>query len=587
MSKNIRNQSETVINITNIGGTGPVGDTGPMGDDGMQGDTGATGPSGGQKGQQGDTGPGGGQKGDHGDTGVTGPTGAIGPIGIGDTGPTGVQGAQGAKGDEGDTGPIGIGNTGATGLQGAKGDHGDTGSIGATGPIGIGNTGATGVQGAQGTQGIQGPTGPIGATGAGTSFVGYTVPLDIFSPPTNNRGIQFVNSPTWQAQIFAADSSFGGAVSNTTQAFAGQKTFINGILTTTLDNFSTNTLQIALNTTQITDIGGSSSGAVRMNSGSGVYIGTVSAPFVNLGMSGINVNVIGVLNASNLSVHVQGVTTDSVLSRTAIPMGIGANAGGLNLQPTSGTILMDQITTGGVINIGTGKCTALNLARTGITTNVSGTFVANNASIHISGVSTDSVLSRTGIPMVVGTNAGGLTLSPAAGSIIMDQASSGSGIFIGTTLATSVSIGRSGVTTSTGGPFQIAGGTLINNYTEMTMFANVSGAIPTTLNAIKIYGQMINTNVRLQFKWTTGSIQCTSIGTLQLSPPLTFGWAPVVNIAVPCILFKNSSTCPAVLTINTGGVCNLQLAQQTNGSLNYAVSDFAFFEWASVDYSTV
>lgn len=303
--KNVRNQSQFVINVQ--GGTGGIGPTGPPGPG--SGDTGATGPVGptGPQGFTGATGPAGPQ----GDTGFTGATGATGPIGIGDTGATGPQGIQGPTGpnsgqtgDTGATGPQGIqgiqgiqGVTGATGSQGIQGIQGATGPQGTQGIQGV--TGATGPQGIQGIQGVTGATGIQGATGPSNGFSGYSVPLSIFTPPSNNRGLQVINAPFWEIQAFGADSTFGGMVTNVSQAFAGLKVFTAGLQSDFVNSFSGGGMTIGTNAGGL--FLGSTNGVITIDqqtTGAGIQIGPTNATTVLLGRAGITTKVNGGLELS-------------------------------------------------------------------------------------------------------------------------------------------------------------------------------------------------------------------------------------------------------------------------------------------------
>ena len=129
--------------------------------------------------------------------GATGATGAIGPVGT-----TGAIGPVGAQGNTGATGAIGpVGTTGATGAIGPVGAQGATGATGAIGPVGA--QGATGATGARGATGVLGSVGAISATSTanGASITGTTL------------------------NLAPADGTNGGVVTNTTQTFAGVKTF--------------------------------------------------------------------------------------------------------------------------------------------------------------------------------------------------------------------------------------------------------------------------------------------------------------------------------------------------------------------------
>jgi hypothetical protein len=190
-----------LINVGDVGATGPqgaTGATGPTGATGLEGATGSTGPVGstGATGPDGATGATGvqgpvGATGLDGATGATGPVGATGATGLeGATGPIGATGATGIQGPDGATGATGIqGPVGATGLEGATGATGPVGATGATGLEGatgpVGATGATGIQGPDGATGATGIQGPVGATGLEGS-TGATGPVGA----TGSTGIQ-------------------------------------------------------------------------------------------------------------------------------------------------------------------------------------------------------------------------------------------------------------------------------------------------------------------------------------------------------------------------------------------------------------
>ncbi len=145
----------------------------------------------GASGEQGITGASG-QPGEQGDPGASGQQGAS-----GNTGPPGQSGPSGGpQGPQGPTGDAGVqGESGQSGLQGLTGASGIQGPSGETGPIGvsggIGETGQQGISGiigetgATGQQGVSGITGEPGQTGQ-QGVIGSTGSSGSFSPANQN-----------------------------------------------------------------------------------------------------------------------------------------------------------------------------------------------------------------------------------------------------------------------------------------------------------------------------------------------------------------------------------------------------------------
>lgn len=230
--------------------------------------------------------------------------GATGPIG-----PTGPQGIQGPIGPIGPTGP-----TGATGPQGPQGP------IGATGPTGpIGATGPQGPQGPSGPQGIQGPAGPIGPAGSGTITTLNTLTSAVQSFAIGTSGTDFNIASAVSTHTFNLPSASGtnrGAVTNSTQTFAGDKTFN--------DNVSMGTANKKLLWAGPLIIGDSSSTASDTNS-IAIGKGSTSNGTTSSIAIGRQANVSNLFSAGTKSVCI-GYQAGTQLSTTVI---IGPKCGGV------------------------------------------------------------------------------------------------------------------------------------------------------------------------------------------------------------------------------------------------------------------
>ncbi len=258
-----------------------------------------------------------------------------------------------------------------------------------------------------------------------------------------------------------------------------------------------------------------------------ISIGGTSATSISIGRAGISTT------HSGTQAFVNGINTDLVQARTPVTMVIGSNAAGLTLAPTNGVISMDQATTGAAINIGTSIATGIFIGRAAITTTHSGTQSFTN------GINTDLIQARTAVPMVIGTNSAGLTLAPTNGTITIDQATTGGAMNMGTVRATSITIGRVGITTSINGPLSL-NSTPLNTFIVDSLTQNASSAIPLTVGFMQQEMNRINNIITLTYRQLVAAVVSPGGGALvSLSISLGASFRPPADISTSALIEIN------------------------------------------------
>ncbi len=190
--------------------------------------------------------------------------------------------------------------------------------------------------------------------------------------------------------------------------------------------------------------------------------------------------------------------------------------------------------------------------------------------------------------MVIGTNSAGLTLSPTSGPIVIDQIAGGGAIQIGNALATSVQVGRAGVTTIFPGPLSLPGLGVLSNYEELTELRSVDGAIPLTANILSINYQKINSLVRLTWRWTGATVVATAATTLTVTSTVPVTYRPAATAEAICEIFKAAARYPGYVSLSVGGNLAFQFMGPSNGgTINYAIGEAAGLGGGTISYSTV
>lgn len=417
-------------------------------------------------------------------SGQTGSTGIPGPIGAsGQTGQTGSTGATGATGLIGSTGISG--DTGATGSTGEKGDTGVMGPTGAN----SGQTGDTGPQGETGQQGLIGDTGSTGQQGP-TGLEGPTGPNSGQTGPTGSNGIQGNTGST-------------GSIGHTGPTGVQGNTGATGIQGIQGNTGSTGPINGFVGYTVPLDIL-----AVPLNN-KGLQI--TNSPTWQIQAFGANATNGGmVLNTTQSfggqKIFVNDLQTDNVLSRTGGLMAIGANSSGLNMVSTSGTIAMDQITTGGAITVGSLK-------------------------------------------------------------------------------ATSVTLGRAGITTTVNGTLGVGGG-LISLFSEFVTTQNVTGAF-NVANYLRLSFVRINNNITMNYRPLLINQACVANSEIILGATI-LAWAPPITIRSSAMVVVNGNQLPGRLTFTVGGLISFAIQPGINlGVANFVPLTTIGVEAGSIDYSAV
>lgn len=262
----------------------------------------------------------------------------------------------------------------------------------------------------------------------------------------------------------AATSTFTGGVNLTTGCFA-----INGSCVASTATSSVSTVSAANGTVTVTPTTGNVTVALNLGntntwtaaqtfsntvtvsntlSAQGVdgpgtfYVGTTSASGIVIGRSAITTTMPGTLDVKNLTV------TSTVASSTF--------ANGINL--TTGCFAISGVCmAGGGASVGTfNTFTALQI----FNANASTTQLSASGKIYVGSTGTTTINGNLG----VSSFSGGLTITP---DYSLDTSSPGN-LHIGTTTATGIIVGKSGVTTSIAGPVSMAstmsvgGGTAVN-----------------------------------------------------------------------------------------------------------------------------
>lgn len=221
---------------------------------------------------------------------------------------------------------------------------------------------------------------------------------------------------------------------------------------------------------------GSSSGAVTITSAAGLNLGTATSTAIGIGRSGITTTITGGLTVQTGAVSITG-NAASQISTSSGDLSLTCPTGALNLGLTANSIAIGQTIVGiavyGPMSFAEGIDSlvsdfAIGATAATITLGVGGTGVLIPGTITSALTQSGGIISLTGLS--------GSIITTSAGSMAVRSAGS---LSLGTVNSTSVAVGRSGiVTTVTGGLTQLTG--------AFSLTGNAASAATTSSGAFSI-----------------------------------------------------------------------------------------------------
>ena len=314
-------------------------------------------------------------------------------------------------------------------------------------------------------------------------------------------------------------------------------------------------------------------------------LGTGTATSINIGRTGIAVNM-SVLNVS--SITTPSIDTTGILSigtTNATPINIGKTGVAVNMSVLNvSTITTPSIDTTGILNIGTTNATPINIGKTGVAVNMS---VLNVSTITTPSIDTTGILSigtTSATPINIGKTGVAVNMSVLNVSTITTPSIDTTGrLSIGTTNATPINIGKTGVAVNM---------SVLNVSTITTPSIDTTGILSIgTTNATPINigrtGISVNMSVLNTSSITTPSIDTTgilNIGTTSATPINIGRTGIAVNMSV---LNVSTITTPSIdttgiLSIGTTNATPINIGK-TGVAVNMSVLNVSSITTPSID----
>lgn len=357
-------------------------------------------------------------------------------------------------------------------------------------------------------------------------------------PPVNPTNANVLKTTGSNLQVQFASNTFPGVVSTSTQTFAGDKTFSGIVFVNNIKSATPTTIVIGGDATgmNLTPTSGNITlDPLTVGSGS-IFIGNLAASTVQIGKLSSTTTINGTANIANLD-------------------------------------------RGGTINIGTALQTGITFGRSFSVNNFNGQSLFND------GLTTDTIRGFSAID--VGVDANGLNLGSSKGLIYMDQIDTGDTINIGTSKATDINIGRSGITTVIAGDVNIGGG-LLSTFAETSFTSSASGAIPLTANYMTFNLRLINNMVTIAYRILAAAVVATSNNTINITTAISAPYLPVARLSGPAMVNINTQVYPGFITITNAGVISFSVQGGINaGNPLFAIGQTVRALSGSISYSTV
>ena len=235
-------------------------------------------------------------------------------------------------------------------------------------------------------------------------------------------------------------------------------------------------------------------------------IGTTNATPINIGKTGVAVNM-SVLNVSTITTPSIDTTGRlSIGTTNATPINIGKTGVAVNMSVLNvSTITTPSIDTTGILNIGTTNATPINIGRTGVAVNMS--------VLNVSSITTPSI-DTTGILSIGTTSATPINIGRTGISVNMSV--------LNTSSITTPSIGSSGSTLLVAQPIQPSG--LTYSGTTGTTTGAIGQRISLSLTAMDVSNNTLQVLTGLNISLTAGVwyVQCKLVYLNQNATNITF-----------------------------------------------------------------
>jgi fibronectin-binding autotransporter adhesin len=307
-------------------------------------------------------------------------------------------------------------------------------------------------------------------------------------------------------------------------------------------------------------------GALDTSAAGALYIGTSSATSITVGKAGVTTTVVGPLSA----------TTGLAVSGGATTLA----GGGLTISGTGNNFLIApassiDTSSAGALYIGTSTATSIAIGKSGVTTTIGGPLTLSGAFSPTGGLAVSGGASTfTGGNVTINGVGNNLLIAPASS---FDTSSAGA-LYIGTSTATSIAIGKSGVTTTFGGAVTVAAG----GATVSAGGIAVTGA--SSVNGNFTLGPATSHIISTQTTLPTESVVTYTAGTVAAGSTDAKGQFTVTTTAATgsvTLLFNAAyATAPVCVvspaSLNTSAATSTYVTTATNGlTVNYGVAPVA------------
>lgn len=241
---------------------------------------------------------------------------------------------------------------------------------------------------------------------------------------------------------------------------------------------------------------------------------------------------------------------------------------------------IDTIGIGDQLDIGATRAGSLFIGRAAVNTTIQG-----NA--NVLNLLANDLSARTSVPMTLGANSAGLTVTTAGtNNIGVDQQAPVGTITVGGTNANDITLGNptiASIKVPTALQFTgFAGGTGLARFEEGTHDATGSGCILNTANFVRLHYVRINNNVIVYWRFLGVPTAVSAASPLILLEAIPAPYRPSVPVTSACAVVRSAAAgpplyagvVPGIVTISAAGGVSFSYCSGANaGTANFAIAD--------------